>query len=335
MEEKKTPTETPIAKVEKKPKKKKETNGVLDGSLIKFEMGATINTGQYENIQPKIELAVSSIEKGTEIAMGYILDLTKRFSINGGLKEKVNATVTAKLKSFNEADVEVDFDAINHTYHYKNAILVGATTFIQKFYKKFDSKVIAKVCANSWEVEQQAIEDMWNGNGSLASTLGTLVDNALEHYDKYFEMGEKIKAKNGKDNPAMPKHPLLKGIIESFHALPHPKGEVKHQVFVSDVANGFCGQLDRIIITGEKKCIIQDFKVNVNSAEEDKNSKALAPFDTLPPNKITKYSLQVNFYREILEKSGWTVEGMEAIVFEDTWKVYPLDVINVINQNNA
>ncbi len=299
--------------------------------VSRFSMKATIPVVQYGNLQPEIELKNVDLEDATKFSMDYMTKLWGRFSETGALKEKTLVTLaTASLLSFNEQDVEVEFEPVNHLYSYKGNILVSATNYLKKFYKGFDSKAIAKVCAKSWEVEQQAIEDMWEANGALASTLGTLVDNALEHYDRYFAMGEKIKAKNGKDNPAMPKHPLLKGIIEAFHALPHAEGEVKHQVFVSDVERGFCGQLDRIIITGEKKCIIQDFKVNVNSAEEDKNSKALAPFNELPANKLTKYGLQVNFYREMLEKSGWTVEKMEAIVYEDAWKVYELPIIKVI-----
>ncbi len=317
-----------VEKEEVIPTEEKKVDQPTDGRVIEFEMGATINTGQYENIQPKIKLAVSSLEKGTDIAMSYIGDLTRRFSISGGIREKTE--VTAKLKSINEKDIEVDFDAVGHNYNYLGKKLVGATTFIQRFYKKFDQQAIAKVCAKSWEVEQQTIEDMWGSNGDIASNLGTLVDNALEHYNKYYDVGEKIKAKNGKENPAMPKHPIVKNIIEEFHKLPHTEGQMIHQAFITDVEGGYCGQIDRLIITGEKKCIIQDFKVQIDSNKEDKNNKALAPFDILPPTKLTKYALQVNFYRQILEKSGWEVEKMEAVVYEDKWVIYPLEKIEVI-----
>lgn len=309
--------------------KKPRAEHVIEGSVVEFEMGATINTGQYENIQPKFKLAVSSLEKGEEIGMAFIKDLTSKYSMNGATKERT-AGATKKLSSFNEKDIEVDFDAGAHSYSWGIKKLIGATTFIQRFYKKFDAPQIAKVCAKSWEVPQQDIEDMWNSNGNIASNLGTLVDNALEHYNKYFEMGEKIKAKNGKENPAMPKHPLIKNIIEAFHALPHPVGQVVHQAFITDTEQGFCGQADRLLITGEKKCRIQDFKVQIGATEEDKNSKPLAPFDILPATKLTKYQLQMSFYANMLQKSGWEVEGLDAFVYEDTWKIYPLDIIKVI-----
>lgn len=297
--------------------------------IVKFEMGATINTGQYENIQPKIEIATNNLERGTKIAMDYIADLSKRFSINGALKEK--ATITAKLTSYNEPSVEADFDPIAHTYTYKGSRLIGATTLISRYYKKFDAAAIAKVCATSWGVPQQNIEDMWNSNGDIAGELGTLVHKALEHYSRYNEMGLKISAKNGKENPAMPKHPLLRTLIEGFHKLENtPQGTVIPEVFLTDVAQGYCGQADRLLITGEKTCRIQDFKVNIDSDKEDKNSKALAPYNVLPATKLTKYQLQMSIYANMMQKSGWTVEGLDAFVFEDGWKHYVLPVLTVI-----
>ncbi len=310
-------------------------------TIKNFKMSATIPVGQYQNIQPSIELDVNSLEKGTEIALTYINSLMAKYGEHGALPDK---TITVKLKSFNEEGVEVDFDPIAHTYTYKGTRLIGATNKTSQYYKDFDVKTIAKACATAWGVEQKDIEEMWATNGEIASSFGTMVHKVLEHYHTHFAMGEKIKAKNGKDNPAMPKHPFLKKLVEDFMVISkieipviatpevaetYPI-QIIPEVFLTDVKQGYCGQADRLVITGDKKCRVQDYKVNIDCEKEDKNLRALAPFNILTSNKLTKYLIQMSVYANILQNSGWTVEGLDVFVFEDEWKKYILQAIKVI-----
>lgn len=291
-----------------------------------ISIGATIPTRQYENIQPVIELQDVPLEEGLEFGMNVIKSYISRLSQHGALVER-NATV--KIKSFNE-DVEIDFDPLTHSYFYNGVKLVSVTEFTSKFYKEFNSKIIAKTCAKSWEVPQEDIESMWESNGEMASELGTLVHKSLEHYYKFIEMGDKISLKNGKDNPAMPKHPLLKKIIEEFKVLSPNTGNIKTEVLLTNVSLGICGMEDKLLITGTKKCRLSDYKVNIDSEKEDKNMKALEPFNELPSTKITKYQIQMSIYANLLQKSGWEVEGMDVFIYEDIWKKFELPILTVI-----
>ena len=298
--------------------------------VSRFEMKATIPCGAYQNIQPLIELKnVDNIEDATKLSIDHINSIMKKYGELGPLNEKVEITSFVKIKSFNE-DVELDFDPISHSYFYKGKQLISATGYAGKFYKKFDSKGISKVCAKSWQVPQEDIESMWNSNGDLAASLGTVIHKSLEHYDKYFEMGEKISAKNGKENPAMPKHPILKNIIEEFRKLNITPVNVVTEVPLSNVELGYCGTSDRVVITGDKKCRIEDYKVNIDSDKEDSRQKALPPYDTLPANKLTKYQIQLSFYANLLQKSGWEVEGLVVFVLENEWKKFELPVLQII-----
>ena len=96
---------------------------------------------------------------------------------------------------------------------------------------------------------------------------------------------------------------------------------------------GVCGQADLIVVLDEKKkiCRVQDYKININSEEISSNLKPLAPFDKLPANKITKYQLQLSVYANLLEKSGWKVEGLDVFVYEDKWKHFELSVLKVLD----
>lgn len=174
---------------------------------------------------------------------------------------------------------------------------------------------------------------MWDSNGDLASSFGTVVHKALEHYDKFKALGGKIQIARGTDeNYSLPKHPILKNIIEGFTKIDTVLGTVVPEALITNVELGLCGHADRIlVIDNEKKiCRVQDYKVNVGSEEVSSKHKALAPFDKLPANKITKYQIQMSFYANLLELSGWTVEGLDVFVFEDEWRLFSLPVLRVI-----
>ena len=80
----------------------------------------------------------------------------------------------------------------------------------------------------------------------------------------------------------------------------------------------------------KKICRIGDYKINVEATVVSSKDKALAPFNTLPANKITKYQIQMSIYANILQRSGWTVQGLDVYILEDGWQYYPLEVLKVI-----
>lgn len=303
-----------------------ETENPL-GRVSKVSIRAVIPTYQYANIQPEIEMLNVGAQEGLDAGMQIIREMFAQYGENP-LKVKPVVSAVAKLKSFTE-DVEVDFDPIGHTYSYNGQTLTGATTFIKRFYKEFDTAAISAACAKSWEVPAEDIQRLWKANGDITGEMGTLVHKVLEHYEKHKVMGAIIAAKNGKENPAKPKHPVLRRIVDEFEALEKPAGEIHAEVLVTDVKSGLCGQADRILVVGEKKCRVQDYKVNVDSAKEEKNSKPLAPWDMLPPSKISKYQLQLSFYSNLLQRAGWEVDGLDVFVYEESWKHYELPVLAV------
>lgn len=174
---------------------------------------------------------------------------------------------------------------------------------------------------------------MWRSNGDLAGSFGTVVHSALEHYNKFRELGEQISLKRGvTENYCFPKHPLLKNLIKGFADITRAEGKIYSEVLISDVKKGICGTADIILVIDQenKICRIQDFKINVESEKVSSSSKALAPFNLLPANKITKYQLQLSVYANMLQASGWTVEGLDIFVYEDSWKHHELSVLTVI-----
>jgi len=239
---------------------------------------------------------------------------------------------TIKLKSFNEEGVEVDYDPIAHTYSYNGTPLQGATTYIKQFVSEFNGEQVAKTCEKSWGVPAPDILKLWGSSNEVSTEFGTLVHKTLEHYFKNRHLADKImSARESTENPAMPKHPVLKGIIEGFLEVYKHDLNIENEILITDVKNGRCGQVDLLNISDRegKVCRIQDFKVNIGSDEVSSKNKLKAPYDKLPATKVSKYALQLNFYRKMMENTGWTVEGLDVYAYEDGWKHYELDLFDI------
>lgn len=295
-------------------------------TLKEFSVKATIPTGSYANIQPEIKVEAETMQEAEEFAMPYITQMFERYS-DAPLKQK---SVVEKLQSFNE-DVELEFDRVAHTYTYQGKRLESASAFVARHTKPFDKIGISKTCEKSWGVPQADILDLWESNGNAASGFGTAVHAVLEHYFKRRELGKQILEKSSKTvNPALPNHPFLQKLILDLEALDTLEGDEMQEVLVSNVERGFCGLVDKLKILDAKKkvCRIQDYKIAYDT--EVKGDKLLAPFDNLPPTKLSKYQLQLSVYANLLALSGWTVTGLDIFAYDGEWKVYPLEVLEVI-----
>lgn len=250
------------------------------------------------------------------------------------VKNKIEKGNTILLKSFNEAGVEVTFNEELHSYLYKDKVLQGTTDYLKKFYNTFATEMVIKQCSKSWDVPEQTIFDIWESNKKLTSLFGTVIHNSLDHYEKFKDVGTTIQEKKGDDeNYALPKHPFIRSIILDFVKLNKIEGKVYTEVLLTNVELGVCGQADRVVVIDEEKkiCRIGDYKINIDSEKLDKNLKVLPPLQDLVPNKISKYQIQLSIYANMLQMAGWTVEGLDVYVYENEWKYYELEVLNIIN----
>jgi RecB family exonuclease len=75
------------------------------------------------------------------------------------------------------------------------------------------------------------------------------------------------------------------------------------------------GTIDRLAITGDKKCRVGDYKTN----------------NEMDAKKLLKYQKQLSYYAHILMNKGWTVEGLDIYYLnaEDGWSVETLTVLEL------
>jgi len=233
------------------------------------------------------------------------------------------------IQSFNEG-VKLKFLPETHRYVHNGKDLLSASTYIKRWIKQFDSDGVAGMCADKYGCKQSEILEMWKNSGNVAAAFGTAIHNAMEHYEKWRHIGKIVQnQKEEAYNKALPTHPILRKIVQDFYKLELQEGKVIPEAILTNVELGLCGTADRLLITGNKKCRVQDFKVNIDADLVSSNNKYLGQMATLPANKLSKYQLQMSFYARLLQLSGWTVEGLDAFVYENEWKYYDLEIITL------
>lgn len=237
-------------------------------------------------------------------------------------------------QSFNEPEVEIIFEPIAHTYYYNGVLLTSATGYIKKFLKPFDNDMVSFMFGKKHGISKLDIQKIWKDGGEAASDFGTCVHKMIENWLSNYKNGAVIQFNRGdEENYALPKHPILLKIMREFLQVFKYNGDMVSEALISNVKKNICGHADLVNVLSweEKRCRIGDFKINVDSELEDPKNKVLTPFEDLPPTKLSKYQLQMSVYANMLQESGWKVEGLDVYVLEDEWKHYSLPVLKVIN----
>ncbi len=292
---------------------------------MKIELGATIPTVQYGNLQPKLELETTkeNYDRDMRALEGKMKELWDRYS------EKPLTTHGEALQGTADDFVErvtftgetILWSESKHEYRdLDGKVLLGGSTYAHQFEKEFDLKMMLPRCSKAWGVSEEVIADIWSKNSQVSTSFGDALHKALESIHIHYEDGEKIrrmkKQKAGAErleNGAIPRQPVLRKAILAFvdqfgiDALP--------EVLISDVKNGRAGSIDRLkIIDKEKKiCRVQDYKTSAMDSD-----------------KTLVYQHQLSFYAKILQEMGWTVAGLDIFDWDgDKWTLQELEIKEV------
>ena len=268
--------------------------------MKKLTMKATIPVVQYGNIMPEIELEGENLEDLNVEALSYIQKLWDQYGEKPLVKNEVGEF--EKLTTFtNEV---VFFDKINHTYKDgEGNVLISGSQFKKLFEKPFPADIIIPKVASKYKVEEQVIKDMWKANGRISTTFGNAIHYAMEQYFKYKESKCEDKDYN------VSNHPFLKKVVESF---PDLDKDIVPELLVSDIDKKRVGQIDGMIITGDKTGTLLDYK---SDGDIEKN--------------LDGHFIQLSFYAHILMAHGWNITGLTVYNYVDKWYEYERAVVDI------
>lgn len=214
----------------------------------------------------------------------------------------MNNGAYTKIKSITGETILYN-DAIHQYKDEEGNQLVGGSTFASEFKKPFPRKKILAAMVKKHKCKESDISAQWDMSGEIARNYGTAMHAALEYHFTYRD--------NLWYNP--PKHPRLKQMISTLK-IAKTKNKVISEALVSNIRRRMCGQIDLMELTGNKKCVIHDWKFSGDISKD-----------------LYSYEIQINYYRKILEFAGWEVEGMHIWNHNGKWTEYETDIINIAN----
>ena len=264
---------------------------------------AVIPSAQYANIQPAITVEVDDdIEEAKALAMSHIVGISQQYAEEG--KALQGGTTSSNAKKV-ECLVggSILYDPVAHVYtNDKGEVYLSGSAYAKQFDKPFEINAIAKKMSDKSGVPAQDIIDIWKLKGQASASFGTSIHEAMEMYGKHAEACKKL----GKEYH-ISSIPVVSEIVANFFKGRESEKAI-YEPMIVDHDRKWAGQIDRLVLTGDKKCIIEDFKTNAD----------------MTPAKIETYTHQLSFYKAIMESGGWTVEGIRLHHLDGSWKTIEL-----------
>lgn len=195
------------------------------------------------------------------------------------------------------------FNEKDHTYSKDGKPYLSGSTFAHMFEKDFPRDAIAQKVADRDGIDAEDVLAGWDAKGDISLQYGTLIHKCIETWCRY---GEE------------PTNEYLKAIIEDWDESGFSVDE--NEVFVQDDAHQLCGVIDGL--SGDT---IYDWKTgDIHQKIQHKLGK------DWPNDRLSLYTLQLNFYRYICEQNGRKVNHLYiGWLNGEHWEKVKVDIIDI------
>lgn len=265
-------------------------------------------------MQPKLVYEAPSFDAAYAAALPQLQRIESELGVEGNNLRSDTAllAVERELMKCYASGTELWFDPVGHTYIDAEGVKYeSGSVFAGQFEHEFNKDLLLPRSAAKLGITDEACDEYWQSKGDISTTFGTSLHKALEHYGKWKDVIEAdIDTKTGKSK-GTGIHPTLEPIVLAFFKDREDEVAV-YEPFVADPNKKRCGQIDRLLLTGDKRCWIEDYKTNGDLYKKGTPANLKAPYAYLPNVPLSRYMIQLSFYKSILEAHGWTVEGLRV-----------------------
>jgi len=205
-------------------------------------------------------------------------------------------------KNSHPRDKQITFKEDNHEYNITglHKKLISVTSLIHEYFPEFNADiVITKMMASSrWRdskyfgKSRESIKEEWEHTRDEAAKLGTLMHKNIEQYLN----GELVENSNTKEYIMFMQ--FWQDLIKTYPTL-HPY-RTEWIIYDEDIA--IAGSIDCTLEDNNGNLVLIDWKRSKEIKMENRYEKGKSPFDKYDNCNFSHYSLQLNFYRHILEK---------------------------------
>jgi hypothetical protein len=209
-------------------------------------------------------------------------------------------------KAYNPSGKCVVFNEAAHTYKVDKKQFTSVTTVLGEFFPKFDAERISYFVARREGKEQQEILDMWDKARDDACIYGTAVHLYAECKLLNEELPEPANKKEATAFKLLDKY--IPSLLEDYEV-------VEAEKIIFSEKHELAGMID-LVLRNKKtgKYALLDWKTNKKIEKKNKHSKpAFHPIDHLNDSNYTKYQLQLNLYKYLMETEGY-VDSIDDLI---------------------
>lgn len=261
----------------------------------------------YTDLRPTITGEDWDDIRATALELAYAVGNKKLGDVLSGAEKRATEPSNGLIR---EVGNEVLFNETEHTYSKDGKEYLSGSTFAHMFAKDFPKETIAQKVADKEGTDVTNILDSWDIKGEISLQYGTLIHKCIEAYLTFGTM-------------AAPNNEYLQAIVDDF-------GEVfddlfgkggAPEAFLQDDVHQLCGFADYIDNDGN----IYDWKTgDIHKKQQHTLGK------DFPNDVLSLYTLQLNFYRYIMEQNGRKVNKLIiGWLNGEHWEKVPVPIIDI------
>lgn len=233
-------------------------------------------------------------------------------------------------------DTNITFKEENHEYTIvgMNRKPISVTTLIHNYFDEFDADAVIRKMMSSanWAKSKyygrtpESIKEEWENTKNEASHNGTLMHKSIEQYINNEDV----------DNPSTKEFGLFMKFWTEFFAQYSMLAPYRTEWLVYDEDVGVAGSIDCVLSDKNGNLVLLDWKRSKEIKLSNRFAKGKHPFSQYDDCNFTHYSLQLNFYRHILEtKYHKNVIFMMLVILHPNQSSYICHPVNKIDVDHV
>jgi hypothetical protein len=244
-----------------------------------------------------------------------------------------------ELAKFND----ITFDQELHQYTINNQMAKSVTQVLSNYKREFDKLYWAEIKAKELNISVAQLLEQWENNSKISMLKGTLVHQFIEAKLTNIEFNypdELIIENFGFDPIQSPFNNIIQLVEKFFLDSENKLIPVASEQIIGDYNFLIGGTIDQLFYNHKSQQIeIWDWKTNKRFNLESKYCH-MAPLEHIPDSEYDFYSLQLSFYKYIIEANTNLKLGTCYLAWfnenANNYKIYPAkyyknEIIAVLN----
>ena len=229
---------------------------------------------------------------------------------------------------------DVTFYDEPHKYYVDNKELISVTTLIHRYQEEFNEEYWSQYKANEHKISQREILRAWRFINKKGTIKGSAIHDYAENLflNKIYDYPERLILDEFGFDPVKPEYEITKKHVDKFYNDIQGKLiPIRTEMIVHDKESLIGGMLDILFWNIKmQEFQIWDWKTNKDFTEEEKGRHLRDDLYMLEDCDLEIYSLQLEIYKQIIEKHVPIKLGKSYIV----WFSHNNDNYRIIETKN-